>query len=104
MKEYLKGLQSINKKQFALVLYLWIVANANSNRLEGRNYIETKRQWQAQVRSMAGLCETKIRNDIPAPDAFGVANGLPSRMDRLKAIGNGQVPLVAATAFRILSV
>jgi site-specific DNA-cytosine methylase len=83
---------------------LWIVANANSNRLEGRNYIETKRQWQTKVRSMAGLCETKIRNDIPAPDAFGAANGLPSRMDRLKAIGNGQVPLVAATAFRILSV
>ena len=24
MKEYLKGLQSINKKQFALVLYLWL--------------------------------------------------------------------------------
>ena len=82
---------------------LWIVANANSNGLEGRNYIETKRQWQAKVRSMAGLCETKIRNDIPSPDAFGVANGIPSRVDRLKAIGNGQVPLVAATAFRILS-
>jgi DNA (cytosine-5)-methyltransferase 1 len=82
---------------------LWIVANANSNGLEGRNYIETKRQWQAKVRSMAGLCETKIRNDIPSPDAFGVANGIPSRVDRLKSIGNGQVPLVAATAFRILS-
>jgi hypothetical protein len=25
------------------------------------------------------------------------------RMDRLKAIGNGQVPLCAATAWRILS-
>jgi hypothetical protein len=25
-----------------------------------------------------------------------------SRMDRLKAIGNGQVPLCAATAWRIL--
>jgi hypothetical protein len=24
-------------------------------------------------------------------------------MDRLKAIGNGQVPIVAATAFKILS-
>jgi hypothetical protein len=28
---------------------------------------------------------------------------LASRMDRLKAIGNGQVPLCAATAWRILS-
>jgi DNA (cytosine-5)-methyltransferase 1 len=32
-----------------------------------------------------------------------VANGIPDRVDRLKAIGNGQVPVVAATAFRILS-
>jgi hypothetical protein len=26
-----------------------------------------------------------------------------SRVDRLKAIGNGQVPIVAATAWRILT-
>lgn len=32
-----------------------------------------------------------------------VADGVADRVDRLKAIGNGQVPLVAATAFRILS-
>lgn len=32
-----------------------------------------------------------------------VADGVANRVDRLKAIGNGQVPLVAATAFRILS-
>lgn len=33
----------------------------------------------------------------------GVADGVASRVDRLKAIGNGQVPLCAATAWRILS-
>jgi len=32
-----------------------------------------------------------------------VAHGVAHRVDRLKAIGNGQVPAVAATAFRILS-
>jgi DNA (cytosine-5)-methyltransferase 1 len=32
-----------------------------------------------------------------------VAHGVAARVDRLKAIGNGQVPIVAATAFRILS-
>lgn len=32
-----------------------------------------------------------------------VAYGVAHRVDRLKAIGNGQVPAVAATAFRILS-
>lgn len=31
-----------------------------------------------------------------------VAHGVANRVDRLKAIGNGQVPLVAAVAFRIL--
>ena len=32
-----------------------------------------------------------------------VANGVAARVDRLKAIGNGQVPLCAATAWRLLS-
>ena len=36
------------------------------------------------------------------PDVGRVANGLAFGMDRLKAIGNGQVPLCAATAFTIL--
>ena len=31
-----------------------------------------------------------------------VAHGVAARVDRLKAIGNGQVPAVAATAFRLL--
>jgi DNA (cytosine-5)-methyltransferase 1 len=37
------------------------------------------------------------------PDVGRVADGVASRVDRLKAIGNGQVPLCAATAWRILS-
>jgi DNA (cytosine-5)-methyltransferase 1 len=37
------------------------------------------------------------------PNVGRVVDGLAARVDRLKAIGNGQVPLCAATAFRILS-
>ena len=37
------------------------------------------------------------------PNVGRVADGVASRVDRLKAIGNGQVPLCAATAWRILS-
>ena len=37
------------------------------------------------------------------PNVGRVANGLASGVDRLKAIGNGQVPLCAATAWRILT-
>lgn len=36
------------------------------------------------------------------PDVCRVVNGVASRVDRLKALGNGQVPLQAATAFKIL--
>ena len=37
------------------------------------------------------------------PPVDRVAHGMVDRVDRLKAIGNGQVPLCAATAWRILS-
>jgi DNA (cytosine-5)-methyltransferase 1 len=36
-------------------------------------------------------------------DVPRVARGVPHRVDRLKAIGNGQVPLTAALAWRVLS-
>jgi DNA (cytosine-5)-methyltransferase 1 len=36
------------------------------------------------------------------PNVDRVANGVAARVDRLKAIGNGQVPLCAATAWRLL--
>jgi DNA (cytosine-5)-methyltransferase 1 len=36
------------------------------------------------------------------PDVGRVAHGVASRVDRLRALGNGQVPLCAASAFRIL--
>ena len=37
------------------------------------------------------------------PNVGRVVNGMGARVDRLKAIGNGQVPAVAATAFRLLT-
>ena len=46
----------------------------------------------------------------PAPDwsvseavSDRVPNGMAYRLDRFKAIGNGQSPVVAATAWRILN-
>ena len=36
------------------------------------------------------------------PDVGRVADGVAARVDRLKAIGNGQVPLCAATAWKTL--
>ena len=37
------------------------------------------------------------------PDVGRVVNGMANRLDRLKSIGNGQVPAVAARAFQVLS-
>ena len=37
------------------------------------------------------------------PNVGRVADGVANRVDRLKAIGNGQVPLCAATAWKLLS-
>jgi DNA (cytosine-5)-methyltransferase 1 len=37
------------------------------------------------------------------PEPIRVANGLAARVDRLKAIGNGQVPQVAAVAWELLT-
>jgi len=37
------------------------------------------------------------------PNVGRVADGVAARVDRLKAIGNGQVPLCAATAWKLLS-
>ena len=37
------------------------------------------------------------------PNVDRVADGVAARVDRLKAIGNGQVPLCAATAWRVLT-
>ena len=36
------------------------------------------------------------------PDVGRVASGVPARVDRIKSLGNAQVPLCAATAWRLL--
>lgn len=43
------------------------------------------------------------RSPESEPAMVGMVDGLASRMDQLKAAGNGQVAIVAATAFRFLS-
>ena len=54
--------------------------------------------WQQGGRpaSSAGWWSTE-------PDVGRMAHGVAARVDRLKAIGNGQVPLCASTAWRLLT-
>ena len=60
--------------------------------LEGQRQGES---WRASIGS-SQWWETE-------PPVDRVADGMVDRVDRLKAIGNGQVPLCAATAWKLLS-
>ena len=72
------------------------VGNTESPRLTPCAERQGQRQsWGASIGS-SQWWETE-------PNVDRVVDGLASRVDRLKAIGNGQVPLCAATAWRILS-
>ena len=53
-----------------------------------------KNWWQREPKDVSRVTQSNLG---------GMANGVASRVDRLKAIGNGQVPLCAATAWRILN-
>ena len=71
------------------------VGNSESPRLTPCAERQGQRQsWGASIGS-SQWWETE-------PNVDRVVDGLASRVDRLKAIGNGQVPLCAATAWRIL--
>jgi DNA (cytosine-5)-methyltransferase 1 len=110
---------------------IWIVAYTNSIRGRwGNKYKQSKRNSSRKFtgissetvsRQMAhsnstqckgNQCSERIEpehSDIGCtswwatePNVGRVANGVAARVDRLKAIGNGQVPLCAATAFKLL--
>ena len=69
---------------------------ADSNRQRFKKQRERKPKKEKIAQSQCGhWWETES-------DVGRVANGVARRVDRLKAIGNGQVPAVAAIAFEIL--
>jgi DNA (cytosine-5)-methyltransferase 1 len=55
--------------------------------------------WGEDVR---GIEDLRNRSDLPQPLVRRINHDVAFGVDRLKAIGNGQVPRVAATAFTIL--
>ena len=82
------------------------VAYSNPEGLEG---------WQEAIRQEEGReCYRGYAGETPGfdgrniwwdvePNVGRVANGVASRVDRLKALGNGQVPAVVRAAWEILS-
>lgn len=104
----------------------WLVANASSRRLSESGGGEMEQQGRTEVVSASAKvanansaqcegneCAKRIgakHSDIGSaswwqsePDVDRVVDGVAFRSYRLKAIGNGQVPLCAATAFRMLT-
>ena len=71
------------------------VADSNSAQCKGNE--RTKRS----VKERAFISKSSWWD--AEPDVGRVADGVAARVDRLKAIGNGQVPAVAATAWRLLN-
>jgi DNA (cytosine-5)-methyltransferase 1 len=74
---------------------IWIVAYANDS--ERRRELRGFRGLQKCIK------EWDTYSTFNKPEPVRMVDGMASRVDRLKAIGNGQVPLCAATAWRILS-
>ena len=59
---------------------------------------QERNEWQLEL----GAVDVAQRFSTYS-DALRTLHGMADRVDRLKALGNGQVPLCAATAWRILS-
>lgn len=73
---------------------IWIVAHANNSKRRRK----LRRFWGLQKCNQ----EWNSYSTFNQPEPVRMVDGIPARVDRLKAIGNAQVPLCAATAWRIL--
>jgi DNA (cytosine-5)-methyltransferase 1 len=71
------------------------VADSNSTQCEGNERTKRVQQEYTDIIS-ASWWQTE-------PNVGRVVDGMAARVDKLKAIGNGQVPLQVATAFTILA-
>jgi DNA (cytosine-5)-methyltransferase 1 len=81
---------------------IWIVAHSNSVGRKGNLCKQQIRSAKPSVQgSFAGTFQRWI--DIPEPYGLRSSNGVAFGMDRIRCLGNGQVPRVAAAAFNILS-
>ncbi len=74
---------------------IWIVAHTNNSKRRR----ELRGFWGLQKCNQ----EWDSHSTFNQPEPIRMVDGVANRVDRLKAIGNGQVPLCAATAWRILS-
>ena len=91
---------------------MWLVAHSSSDRLQGRPKQSLSTSGTLQGGSRGPLSWEVLdraqfdrtgNEDMPQPCLAGMENDVAHRNDRLKSIGNGQVPAVAALAWRTLA-
>ena len=81
------------------------VSKTSSVRQQGQRKHEQSFNSKKNCQGQTNYVESIGRSEFWSvePPLGRVANGVAYRLDRLKAIGNGQVPLCAATAWRLLN-
>jgi DNA (cytosine-5)-methyltransferase 1 len=89
---------------------VWILAYAKGERRNARNLLEARKERRSSKpdRGLPRLVKPQswrpsslgAHSECGLP---GLADGVPFSVDRLKASGNGQIPIVAAAAFTLLS-
>ena len=75
------------------------IGQQRQRKFEQSSCTEKNKNWQTNYVESIG----RSKFWAIEPNVGRVADGVAARLDRLKAIGNGQVPLCAATAWRILN-
>lgn len=84
---------------------IWILGT-NDRRERGQRFQQkqvfrfSRFPWGENVR---GIEDLRNRSDLPEPLVRRIGHDVAFGMDRLKAIGNGQVPRLVPLSFRILS-
>ena len=89
--------------QRARLFVLGKIPDTNRIRLQrGNNQREGIKGGKKGEQQLSGLLDASLRDRISDPRTFRSSDVVAHRVDRLKAIGNGQVPIMAATAWEIL--
>jgi len=88
---------------------IWIVAANSASVRSQKNDKKQRISFEKKFRFAKQTCATRSsvfkewEMGVLPSSLIRIDDGVAARVDRLKAIGNGQVPAVAATAFRLLS-
>jgi DNA (cytosine-5)-methyltransferase 1 len=81
---------------------IWIVGNSNKMRLQRDDWNNKLPIEKKTIQRFSEWWKGNW-NNLPKPYYIRSDDGVAARVDRLKAIGNGQVPLCAAAAWRLLN-